>query len=250
MFFLLFAFSKLNANNVIEPFIDTNDSLQNADTVLITTKYFNEEKIYSIDSICKEREQILRKMPTPYFIRPVGEYIDLGEDYSYTKYDSINQLIDKRGYKEKIGPDTLGDIIREIYCYKYGGYFRVKYSNYKTNELLMLVITEYQTIDYTITYFSNNEIIKIESYSTFKPLPQDSKPVSHTSSYYANRNLLGAKITNSNNCKVKFIYNYDKYCSIAFDECMDTMFAYTISKQMTSKKTIKKEEKKHWVKLN
>jgi hypothetical protein len=243
--FSLITFSKLNAINMIQPFSETNDSLHNADTVLITTMYYDEIKIYSIDSICKRREQILIKMPVPVFVRPEkGKSIYLGNDSYRTEYDSINTLINLRHYKEKIGADTAGDVIREIYYYKGIDYFRVKYTNYKTDELLMIVVTEYMTLNYTINYFSNNKIIKIDNY-TILTSPDNSS--SHVSSYYEKDNLIVAKIINPNNCKIKFIQISNEYHHISFDQCQDLSFTTSIKNNIFSKKSIKKADK-IWVK--
>ncbi|MCD6065312.1 MAG: hypothetical protein K0S33_138 [Bacteroidetes bacterium] len=248
LLFVLLVYGRLNATNTLLPVKGTEDSLRPADTVLITTGLFSEEKIYAVDSICKNREQILDKMPAPVFMRPEGgKDVYIGNDAYRTEYDSINTLISVRGYKEKKGADTLGDIVREMYTFNGStDYFRVKYSNYKTGELLMVVITEYMTLNYTVTYFSENKVIKTDHYSILDPTY---KSVSHLSAWYEKGALIGARIVNANNCKINFISHYSEMCTISFDECIDVSFYNRIPANRFSKKAIKKEEKRSWVKI-
>ena len=94
MFFLLFAFSKLNANNLFHSLKASKDSLNVTDTVLISTEHYDETTIYLIDSICKRHEEILQKMPMPIFVPPQGGKMNyLGNDTYAIEYDSINKLI-------------------------------------------------------------------------------------------------------------------------------------------------------------
>lgn len=253
--FLLFAFSKLHANIMFQSHSNINDSLHDADTILIGTKYFDEDKIYFIDSICKSSEQVLNKIPVPVFMFPKGGkviYRPLKDEEGASEivYDSINTLINIRHYKEKIGKDTLGDIIREIY-YSTGSsdYIRVKYTNYKTGELLMLSLTDDIMANYNITYFHNNKVIKIDNYSMITASQQVSSSYSHFSSYYNENNLIGTKIIKPSNCNINGVFFYDDYCSIYFDECTDVSFWYKINKRKFSKNNIKKEEKDSWVKV-
>lgn len=248
VFFLLFAFSKLNANNKFRSLKGGNDSLNIADTVLISTDYYNETTIYSIDSICKKHEELLNKMPVPIFLPPSGGKTNyLGNDTYAVEYDSINKLISINHYKEKFGADTLGDIIREIYYNTISNYnvFRVKYSNYKTGELIMLVLTEYYTFNTNITYFSNNKIVKIEGHSMLKYKSEDSIYQSHIYSYYKNEKLVGANVISP--CKIKYINIFGDYHHISFDQCTELSLLTRINKNKFSQKSMAKADKL-WVK--
>lgn len=249
VFFLLFAFSKLNANNAFQSLKDSNDSLNVTDTVLISTEYYDETTIYLIDSICKRHEEILQKMPVPIFVPPEGGKMTyLGNDAYAIEYDSINKLISINHYKEKLGTDTLGDIIREVFHYCYSDnscVFRIKYSNYKTGELIMLILTEYYTINTSIFYFSKNKIVKIENHSMQKYRVQDSKYESHIYSYYKNENLIAANVISP--CKIKSIQISGDYHHISFDQCTELSLMTRINKNKFSQKSMAKADK-FWVK--
>jgi hypothetical protein len=249
VFFLLFAFSKLNANNAFTSLKGGNDSLNVTDTVLISTEHYDETTIYLIDSICKRHEEILQKMPVPIFVPPQGGKMNyLGNDTYAIEYDSINKLISINHYKEKLGSDTLGDIIREIFYYCYSDnscIFRIKYSNYKTGELIMYVLTEYYTINTNITYFSKNKIVKIEGHSMLKYKSEDSIYQSHIYSYYKNENLVGANVISP--CKIKYINIFGDYHHISFDQCTELSLMTRINKNKFSQKSMAKADKL-WVK--
>ncbi len=249
VFVLLIAFSKLNAINNFQSLKRCNDSLVIADTVLISTDYYDEATIYSIDSICKRHEDLLIKMPVPIFVPPEGGKMTyLGNEAYTVEYDSINKAISINHYKEKLGSDTLGNIIREIFHYGYPDntfIFRIKYSNYKTGELIMLVLTEYYTINTRIFYFSKNKIVKIENHSMQKYRVQDSKYESHIYSYYKNENLIAANVISS--CKIKSIQISGNYHHISFDQCTELSLATRLNKDKFSRKSTNKADKK-WVK--
>lgn len=142
----------------------------------------------------------------------------------------------------------MEDVIREIYYYGSGYdfyYFRVKYSNYKTGELLMIVQTELYTVNTNITYFSDHKIIKTESHTVIKYDPQAAGSQAHMYSYYKNGNLLSACIISP--CKISSIQlsGDDQYFS--FDQCPQLRLMTRIGKNRFSPKAMRKADK-FWTK--
>lgn len=241
---LLFAFGRLSANGQSESFTAGKDSLYGIDTIIISTDHYDERAIHDIDSICKKHEDILQKMPVPVFIRPEGgKSTYIGNDTYRVDYDSINTLVSIRHYKDKPGSDTLGDVIREIYHYGSGFdlYFRAKYSNYKTGELLMLVQTELYTINTNITYFSGNKAIKMESHTMTKYNEEKTGPHSHLYAYYKSKYLLSAFIISS--CKINFISISGSHEDISLDQCGDLVLMTRIDQKKFSRRATRKADR-------
>lgn len=141
-----------------------------------------------IDRICLQYDSIYYKMPPPRFITPndfldeYGESLSSKDDSIWKKvaqqgYDSTNLKEWKaycfmKGYFRLIGSDTLNGIKREVsksvmssntinYMYELG---TVRYSNYKTNEPIMIieVYGENNSVTYIFYYFIDNVLCKVK----------------------------------------------------------------------------------------
>jgi len=142
---------------------------------------------YKVDTICKLHDSIYCMMPPPRFNSQMDYDYDFGVE-SRPTINVLNARFQEQGYDTTInwqwlvynhtrnyfridGPDTLNDIKREI-VYRdksiivdnqaYTPYL-VRYSNYKTEEILMIieVYPELNRGTYAIYYFINNEISKV-----------------------------------------------------------------------------------------
>jgi hypothetical protein len=111
-----------------------------------------------IDSVCKQRNLILKDMPIPDFKEPRGQLI---ENDKIMYYDSVNLHILNNGFEKKIGPDTLNGVIRELFIDLNGtDYCSVVYSTIDKDEILLSILTNRNMTVLIKTYWLNNKIIK------------------------------------------------------------------------------------------
>ena len=205
--------SALNENSVLV-FGDTTRVLE---TTWIQTDLSGKIDHVKIDSICDLYDDILRKMPVPVF--KLAEKDSKGEVNSEgipITYDSINALILKRGYEQKVGRDTLNSIIREIkFDPKNPEYSIVTYSNLETGKVLMKVITRLNGEDLSIYYYSDQGLMRLTEVDFYYPLKINDVLYQHRMNCYFKNKLLASAVIVGNE-RLKTIIDSEDSMTLSF----------------------------------
>ena len=223
---------------------------QNRDTSKRTSVIYADpaylQRVDFIDSVCTVYDGILDRMPIPEFVRVEGKYVGEGIE----EYDSINQLVIYRGYKEKKGPDVSGGVAREIYFNRtLRDYGRVKYSNGRSGEDIMIVYTMLYSTNLSLCYYLEGKLIKVTVYDYYRPfIVNGSYYQNRIDCYYRNNKLIYATLTG--NEQKREIYNVD-------DGSIHVTVGTTLSSIITKKapealykKRLIRKSYKDWVKQN
>ena len=215
-------------------------------TAVIYTDPAHLQRVDFIDSVCTVYDGILDRMPIPEFVRVEGKYLGEGIE----EYDSINQLVIYRGYKEKTGPDVSGGVAREIYFNRtLRDYGRVKYSNVKSGQNVMLVYTMLYSTNLSISYYLNGKLIKTSTYDYYNPIVVNgSYYQNRIDCYYRKNKLIYATLTGTE--KKTEIYSIDRYSTRVI---VGTTIYGTITKKAPRafyKKRLICKSYKDWVKQN
>jgi len=107
----------------------------------------------------------------------------------------------------------------------------------------MLLTTEYGTMNTTIVFLDNDEVLKAESHSMQVYPGEEARYQSHIYSYYTKGNLVAAQVVSP--CRIESIQVSVRDEHISFTECGDLSLMTHIDKNSFSRKAIKKADK-YW----